>query len=233
MVRRCPWLGSPGHSTLYLHWTVSGESGGEARKKDRPVSRNRKARFLRGGQVKRERWPLSGRQCTHVRRGTIPPLRAIEAEEGSDGDFGTLPFLNCPIPFPGRENDASLFSSRGQKLEGTISLLVLVEMLSARARTHTNAWNGGESERGGKGGPRRTASFLLLFPDVLQWKRLDEARLLQREQPALSTARELQKRGVGLRPLSRPREFRGRSGYDVRAQSSEKLERVGKMNGEK
>lgn len=37
-----------------------------------------------------------------------------------DGDFGTLPFLNCPIPFPGRENDASpcAFSSRGQKLGG-------------------------------------------------------------------------------------------------------------------
>lgn len=137
MVRRCPWLGSPRHSTLYLHWTVSGESGGEARKKDRPVSRNRKARFLRGGQVKRERWPLSGRQCTHVRRGTIPSLRAIEAEEGSDGDFGTLPFLNCPIPFPGRENDASPFSSRGQKLEGTISLLVLGgNAKCARAYTH-------------------------------------------------------------------------------------------------
>lgn len=87
--------------------------------------------------MKRERWPLSGRQCTHVRRGTIPSLRAIETEEGSDGDFGTLPFLNCPIPFPGRENDASPFSSRGQKLEGTISLLVLGgNAKCARAYTH-------------------------------------------------------------------------------------------------
>lgn len=47
--------------------------GGRGRKKDRPVSRNRKARFLRGGQVKRERWPLDG-----LHRRTIPPLRPIE-----------------------------------------------------------------------------------------------------------------------------------------------------------
>lgn len=101
-----------------------------------------------------------------------------------------------------------------------------------RARVHTRT-RGTEERAKEAARVGRGASFLLLFSDVLQWKRLDEARLLQREQPALSTARELQKRGVGLRPLSRPREFRGRSGYDVRAQSSEKLERVGKMNGEK
>lgn len=48
-----------------------------------------------------------------------PPVASNRsAREGSDGDFGTLPFLNCPIPFPGRENDASPFSSRGQKLGG-------------------------------------------------------------------------------------------------------------------
>lgn len=64
------------------------------------------------------------------------------AREGSDGDFGTLPFLNCPIPFPCRENDASpcAFSSRGQKTWRERSRFsFLVEMLLAKcARAYTH-----------------------------------------------------------------------------------------------
>lgn len=127
-----------------------------------------------------------------------------------DGDFGTLPFLNCPIPFPGRKKRLS--SSNEKDSEGTRSL----GGNAARVHTLTYVYIRVQRERVERRRRRRrqgwAASFLLLFPDVLQWKRLDEARLLQ-----LSTARELQKRRLDLRPLSRLRQFRGRyrSGYDV------------------
>lgn len=150
--------------------------------------------------MKRERWPLDG-----LHRRTIPPLRPIE--EGWRFWHAALLKLSDTFSRPQK----TTFILQRKRLGGNE-----IARWKCCSCTHTYVYIRVQRERVERRRRRRrqgwAASFLLLFPDVLQWKRLDEARLLQ-----LSTARELQKRRLGLRPLSRPRQFRGRyrSGYDV------------------
>ena len=123
--------------------------GGRGRKKDRPVSRNRKARFLRGGQVKRERWPLDG-----LHRRTIPPLRPIE--EGWRFWHAALLKLSDTFSRPQK----TTFILQRKRLGGNE-----IARWKCCSCTHTyvyirNAWNG-EGEGGGKGGP---PVFSFFFP---------------------------------------------------------------------
>lgn len=150
--------------------------------------------------MKRERWPLDG-----LHRRTIPPLRPIEA----GWRFWHAALLKLSDTFSRPQK--TTFILQRKRLGGNE-----IARWKCCSCTHTYVYIRVQRERVERRRRRRrqgwAASFLLLFPDVLQWKRLDEARLLQ-----LSTARELQKRRLDLRPLSRPRQFRGRyrSGYDV------------------